>query len=102
MNENMEMKKWDLTTAQGFLNALAFTSPIAGIFSFLKDFFNTDNSKQAELAKELIEISKKEGVDEIEIKMKKTAGMKLKLPEEYKVEANIGKDDEMTIIVKYK
>lgn len=104
MNENIQ--KWDLTTAQGFQKALASISPIAQAIlnpvGFLIDFFNTDNSKQAELAERLIRTGKEEGADEIEITLKKSAGGKLNIPEEYKVDISFGKDDEMTIRVKYK
>lgn len=104
MNENIQ--KWDLTTEQGYQTAVDYVGylfPITRrIFGFLKDFFNTDNSKQAELAERLISTGKEKGARKMVIKLKKSAGLKLNLPEEYKVEASLGKDDEMSIEVTYK
>lgn len=106
MNKNMEMKKWDLTTEQGYKNAVDYVDlffPITSrIIGFFKDFFNTDNSKQAELAEKIIRKGKEDGVGKMSIKLKKSVGLKLNIPEEYKVDASLGKEDEMIIEVTYK
>lgn len=96
-------EKWDLTTDQGVLKAIVLLgTPIPSILAFLRDFFNTDTSKQAEMVERLIRQGKKDGVDEMEIKLKKFAGISLNIPEDVNIELKAGKDEETIIKVKYK
>lgn len=106
------MEKFDLTTKEGREEAkkfamalLPYVSPVLAVGYFVFErIFNSDSiEKQAEAAEKIIEAGKKNGTDELEIKMKNTKGFKINVPlEDVKIDTVIGDDEEMTLRVKYK
>lgn len=103
------MEKFDLTTKEGKEKAKKFAMAQLAIFPPVLYFvferiFNSDSiEKQAEAVEKIIEAGKKNGTDELEIKMKNTKGFKLNVPlEVVKIDTGIGSDEEMTLRVKYK
>ncbi len=91
--------KKDLDLVMAMFPTLGFTG---FVFKKILDIFNTDTSKQAKAAEELIKAGKENGVDEMEIKLKQFAGGKLNIPEDFNIDVQIGKSEETVIKVKYK
>lgn len=103
------MKKFDLTTKEGlnevFSSGLICMNPMFVLGKYLIDkIFIESEDKQRELAEKIIIKGKKQGVDELEIKVKNFRGASFNLPidESVKIESRFGNDNEMTIKVKYK
>jgi hypothetical protein len=104
--EKEEFKtSWDLTQKKDLDLVMAMfpTLSLTGfVYKKILDIFNTDTSKQAKAAEELIKAGKENGVDEMEIKLKQFAGGKLNIPEDVNIDVQIGKSEETVIKVKYK
>lgn len=103
------MKKFDLTTKEGvsevFSSGLICINPMFALGKYFIDkFFIASEDKQRELAEKIIIEGKKQGVDELEIKVKNFRGASFNLPvdDSVKIESRFGADNKMTIKVKYK
>ena len=99
-------KSWDLTNKRGMLQALnqlykGSPWPVMA-YKLVKDFLNTDTSKQAKTLEDLIRAGKLHDVDEMDIKMKNFVGGKINTPDDIKIDMQLGKGEETIIIVKYK
>lgn len=107
------MKKIDLTTKKGLLDASRFmgieSAPLllAGelIQKLVKSIFDSDSvKKQGEVLDKLIEKGKKSGVKEMVIKIKNKKGFNFDMPTKDGVTINtlLGSDETMNIRVTYK
>lgn len=102
------MKHYDLTTKEGLLLAkelLSNVNPIIAIVAKLSEkILNSDSSKeQAKVAGELIKQGKENDVDEMEITLRNTKGVDLKIPTEgVDVTMTVGANETTTLKVKYK
>jgi len=104
------MKKFDLTTSEGLKKAM--DNPFLPIFfpqiwlvkKTFALFSNTDTiSEQRKTAIELIKSGKEKGVDELEIVLSQKAGLNIESDfEGIPIKAQIGKNGDMTLKVKYK
>lgn len=103
------MKKFDLTTKEG-LNEIVKSNficinPLFALGKYVIDkIFIESEDKQRELAEKIIVEGKRQGVDELEIKVKNFSGASFNLPLEdsVKIESHIGINNEIVIKVKYK
>lgn len=103
------MKKFDLTTKEG-LNEIVKSNficinPLFALGKYVIDkIFIESEDKQRELAEKIIIEGKKQGVDELEIKVKNFRGSEFNLPvdESVKIGLRLGANNEMIIKVKYK
>lgn len=71
-------------------------------YKLVKDFLNTDTSKQAKTLEDLIRVGKENNVGKMDIKMKKFVGGKINTPDDIKIDMQLGKGEETVIIVEYK
>lgn len=102
------MKRFDLTTKEGINEVFSSFICINPMFAlgkyFIDKIFIESEDKQRELTEKIIIEGKKQGVDELEIKVKNFRGASLNLPLEdsAKIESQVGNNNEMIIKVKYK
>ena len=103
------MRTFDLTTQVGRNIAKDYVSSYLryGIYGILykiaKDIFDSDSvKKQSEAIEKLIVAGRKEGVDEMEIKIENSKGLKLKISEDIKVDTILGSDEKIKLRIKYK
>lgn len=101
--------KFDLTTKEGLNDVLKRNfinvNPIFMLVMYVSEkLFIESEDKQREMAKEIIAEGKKQGVDELEIKVKNFRGGKLNFPvdKDIKIETHLGQENKMIIKVKYK
>lgn len=102
------MKQFNLTTKEGLLAAkegLIYSNPLA--YVLIKTFekiTSSDNSKeQAKIAEELIKQGKDNNVDEMEITLKNTKGLDMKIPMDgVEITTMVGANETTTLKVKYK
>lgn len=105
---NELQKEWDLTNKKELTTAecyLFYVNPLLFVGKKIIDsIFNSDTSeRQAKAAEELIKQGKENGVDNMEITIDNTKGIKLNIPiEDVKIDTMIGVDEKMIIKVKYK
>ena len=71
-------------------------------YKLVKDFLNTDTSKQAKTVEDLIRAGKTHNVGEMEIKLKNFVGGKINTSDDIKIDMQLGMGEETTIKVKYK
>lgn len=105
------MKKFDLTTENGLKTAARFLEPslmsASPVFSLAKLIFGggpeSIGTNQKETVEAIIKRGKESGVDEMEIELNDTTGVKLDIPlEDVKIDTFVGTDRKMKIKVKYK
>lgn len=102
------MKKFDLTTKEGINDVVRnfiCINPMFALGKYVIDkIFIESEDKQRELAEKIIIEGKKQGVDELEIKVKNFRGVNFNLPidDNVKIESSLGANNEMKIKVKYK
>lgn len=107
-----KIETFDLTTNKGIqkiselISPLTTGNPTLFLAKYAIEKF-TDLTKswetQRDVIKELINQGKKDGVDEMEITIQNSRGLKLNIPtEEAKIDTVIGSDEKMHIRVKYK
>ena len=102
------MKKFDLTTQEGVLNAYkyAFTEYFLfiprSITAIIERIFASPEEQQ-KLVEDIIKKGKEEGVDAMEIELEDKGGINLDRPiEGCEIKGNIGKNQKYKINVKYK
>lgn len=104
------MKKYDLTTKQGLIeaqkNILKFHPLYLGykLLDKIVDIVKNTPEQQKKTATELIEAGKRSGVSEMEITMQSDNGLQLDIPTQENVTINckIGNNNKVTMKVKYK
>lgn len=107
-----KIENFDLTNSKGIqkiaelIYPLAISNPTLFLAKYAIDKF-TDLTKSWETQKDVIEKlikrGKNEGVDEMEITIQNSRGLKLNIPaEEAQIDTVIGSDEKMHIRVKYK
>ncbi len=102
------MKQFNLTTKEGLLAAkegLIILNPLAFIMiKAIEKITSSDNSKeQAKIAEELIKQGKDNNVDEMEITLKNTKGLDLKIPTDgVEITTMVGANETTILKVKYK
>lgn len=107
-----KFENFDLTNSKGIqkiaelISPLAISNPTLFLAKYAIDKF-TDLTKSWETQKDVIEKlikrGKNEGVDEMEITIQNSRGLKLNIPaEEAQIDTVIGSDEKMHIRVKYK
>ena len=102
------MKQFNLTTKEGLLAAkelLVSLNPVANVLiKTIEKITSSDNSKeQAKIAERLIKQGKDNNVDEMEITLKNTTGLELKIPTDgVEITTMLGANETTTLKVKYK
>ncbi len=114
------MKKFDLTTlvginlANNYVQGIIYDpktpeTMIPSFYELLKLllgglFGNKEQKEQSEAIEKLIEAGKREGVDEMEVTIRTTKGLKLNIPEaeEIKVDTTLGSDEKIKLRIRYK
>lgn len=102
------MNQFDLTTKDGLLAAKELIVSINPMANFLiktiEKIISSDSSKeQAKIAEELIKRGKENNVDEMEITLKNTKGLDMKIPTDgVEITTMIGANETTTLKVKYK
>ncbi|MDE6338333.1 MAG: hypothetical protein K2K97_00920 [Muribaculaceae bacterium] len=105
------MEKFDLTTKDGIIKVAKFLNggrfleffPLVNLAKILIERIFTKPEETGKVVQDIIEKGKKEGVDEMEIKIKDGSGVNLKVPVDgAEIKLGIGKDNETIIRVKYK
>ena len=100
------MKKYDLTTEAGrsFMEIL-FPGPSL-VYKIGKAILarNSESTRrQKEMAEALIEKGYRDGVDEMEITVNNSTGVKINIPtDKCSVDTLVGTNDKMTLRIKYK
>lgn len=100
------MKKFDLTTEAG-LNLVRSYFPLPYLIFKIGNAILSRNSesvrKQKEMAEALIEKGYRDGVDEMEITVDNSTGVKINIPtDKCSVDTLVGTNDKMTLRIKYK
>lgn len=100
------MKKFDLTTEMG-MKVIRNNFPIPYLMYKIGNSILSRNTesvqKQKEMVEALIEKGYREGVDEMEITVDNTTGIKINIPtDKCQVDTSVGANDKLTLRVKYK
>lgn len=101
------MKKFDLTTEEGLSSILRTACPLPYLLvKGGKEILSRNSNsvqKQKEMAEALIEKGYRSGVDEMEIIVDNSTGVKINIPtDKCSVDTSIGANDKMTLRIKYK
>lgn len=99
------MKRYDLTTKDGFKNAASIIAepPIFWLFRIIFERAVPSHEEQRKTAEELIKAGKENGVDEMEITISKGVEGKINVPmDDVKIDVGASIGDKVTVKVKYK
>lgn len=100
------MKKFDLTTEEGLKILRSYLPVPYLVFKFGKAILSRNSEcvqRQKEMVEALIEKGRRDGVDEMEITVDNSTGVKINIPtDKCQVDTLVGAHDKVILRIKYK